>query len=182
MFGVIDTVLGKQSVFVKVKQDGAINEIIDTKAGKEAIDSSLIPDKTIGFEPETDGVYKIKSSVLVLYTNITVPSYAIFRPSTSSYIWRAPINVTDVTSASTLYDIPFSNGAIYIERNINLFLKRQDPHELNYLYNYDERPNAGPSSNSVSSSISSFLRKEGMPKLDLRYLLEGDIDISLDLC
>ena len=118
----------------------------------------------------------------MLYTNITVPSYAIFRPSTSSYIWRAPINVTDVTSASTLYDIPFSNGAIYIERNINLFLKRQDPHELNYLYNYDERPNAGPSSNAVSSSISSFLRKEGMPKLDLRYLLEGDIDISLDLC
>jgi len=92
------------------------------------------------------------------------------------------MNISDVTSASTLYNIPFSNGAIYLEKNVNLFLKRQDPRATNYLYNYDERPSEGSRGDSTSSSASTFLQKEGMPKLDLRYLLEGDIDITLDLC
>jgi hypothetical protein len=92
------------------------------------------------------------------------------------------MKTSEVTSASTLYNVPFSNGAIYIEKNVNLFLKRQDPQGINYLYNYDERPSLGDEESKVSSTLSAFLRKEGMPKLDLRYLLEGDIDITLDLC
>ena len=182
VFGTIDTVLGRQSIFVKVRQNDAIDEIINIKDGNVTIDTSLLPKSTIGFEPDNGGVYKIKSNVLVLYTNIAVPSYAIFRASTSSYIWRGTMNISDVTSASTLYNIPFSNGAIYLEKNVNLFLKRQDPRATNYLYNYDERPSEGSRGDSTSSSASTFLQKEGMPKLDLRYLLEGDIDITLDLC
>lgn len=182
VFGTIDTVLGRQNVFVKVNQDEAISEIIDKKEGKTVIDSSLLPEQNVWFKSEADGVYKLKSTVLALYTNVTVPSYSIFRPSTSSYVWRGTIKNTEVTSASTLYDVPFSNGAMYLEKNINLFLKRQDPRANNYLYNYDERPSKNSRGNSISSTLSAFLRKVGMPKLDLRYLLEGDIDITLDLC
>jgi hypothetical protein len=180
VFGSIDTAFGRQSLLVKIKQTDA--DSIKDESGKPIeIDPSLLPENTVLFEPDEGKVYKISSNVLVLYTDVVVPSYAIFRPSTSSYIWRGPIKVSDVSSASTLYNVPFSNGAIYIEKNINLFLKRQDPHSINYLYNYDERPTSGDV-NSVSTSLSNFLRIEGMPKLDLRYLLEGDMDITLDLC
>lgn len=182
VFGTVETVIGRQSVFVKVKQDEAINEIINKEEEKTIIDNNLLPQHTVGFKPEQDGVYKLKDTVMAFYTNISVPSYAVFRASTSSYVWRGTIKNTDVSSASTLFNIPFSNGAIYLEKNINLFLKRQDPHGSNYLYNYDERPVVGKINSSVSSSSSTFLRKEGMPKLDLRYLLEGDMNITLDLC
>jgi hypothetical protein len=180
VYGMIDTAFGRQSLLVKINQSDA-DKVIEDGSSPITIDSSLLPDSTVLFTPDESKVYKISGDVLVLYTDVLVPGYAIFRPSTSSYIWRGPIKVSDVSSASTLYNAPFSNGAIYIEKNINLFLKRQDPHSINYLYNYDERPST-KNQNSVSTSLSTFLRREGMPKLDLRYLLEGDIDITLDLC
>lgn len=182
VFGSIDTVIGRQNILVKIIQEEAISEVIDKNTAKVKIDKSLLPSGIMLFEPDANGVNKISEDVLVLYTNITVPNYAIFRGSTSSYVWRGVIKTTEVSSASTLYDVPFSNGAIYIEKNINLFLKRQDPHSVNYLYNYDERPTTVGNTTNISSTASAFLRKEGMPKLDLRYLLEGDIDITLDLC
>lgn len=180
VYGMIDTVFGRQSLLVKINQSDA-DKVIEEGSSPITIDSNLSPNSTVLFTPDESKVYKISGDVLVLYTDVLVPSYAIFRPSTSSYIWRGPIKVSDVSSASTLYNVPFSNGAIYIEKNINLFLKRQDPHSINYLYNYDERPST-KNQNSVSTSLSTFLRREGMPKLDLRYLLEGDINITLDLC
>ena len=180
VYGMIDTAFGRQSLLVKIDQSDA-DKVIEDGSSPITIDSGLLPDSTVLFTPDESKVYKISGDVLVLYTDVLVPGYAIFRPSTSSYIWRGPIKVSDVSSASTLYNAPFSNGAIYIEKNINLFLKRQDPHSINYLYNYDERPST-KNQNSVSTSLSTFLRREGMPKLDLRYLLEGDIDITLDLC
>ena len=182
VFGTIDTVIGRQIILVKTIKSETIDNIVDKKVKKTKIDKSLLPERTILFEPDYNGVYKISDDVLVLYTNITVPSYAVFLGTTSSYVWRGTMNTSDVEASSELHDAPFSNGAIYIEKNVNVFLKRQDPHSVNYLYNYDERPVTGSAGNTVSSSNSSFLKKEGMPKLDLRYLLEGDIDITLDLC
>ena len=179
-FGTIYTVFGKQSIFVKINSLDE-DKLKDNDSGPIIIDKGLLPENSPLFEADESKVYKLSSNVLVLYTNITVPSYAIFRPSTSSYVWRGPINISNVPSSSTLYNAPFSNGAIYIEKNINIFLKRQDPRATNYLYNYEERPTS-ENKNSISTSLSTFLRKEGMPKLDLRYLLEGDMDITLDLC
>ena len=183
VFGTIDTVIGRQSILVKIIQSEAISDVIDKNTGKVKVDKNLLPEESMLFKPNANGVYKISDDILVLYTSITVPNYAVYRGSTSSYVWRGPIKTSEVTSASTLYNVPFSNGAIYIEKNVNLFLKRQDPQGINYLYNYDERPSIGNGEKgNVSSTASAFLRKEGMPKLDLRYLLEGDIDITLDLC
>ena len=179
-FGTIDTAFDRQSILVKINESDADN-VKEEDSEPIAIDSSLLPENTVLFEPDSANVYKLSKNVLVLYTNISVPSYAVFSPSSSSYIWRGPIKVSEVSSASTLYNAPFSNGAIYLEKNINLFLKRQDPHSINYLYNYDERPSKIDPER-ISTSLSTFLRREGMPKLDLRYLLEGDIDITLDLC
>ena len=41
--------------------------------------------------------------------------------------WRNLIKPSDLDKNSELFDIPFSNGRLYIENNINFFLKRQDP-------------------------------------------------------
>lgn len=177
-YGVIDTVIGKQTLFVRVNSSAGIEDVSN---GPISIDNSFIPNELVGFIPDNGRIYRISDEILVLSCSKTIPTYAIFRPSTGSFVWRPTINVTDVTSASTLYDIPFSNGAIYIEKNLNIFLKRQDPRGENCLYNYTDRPKSGGDDASATSSCT-FLRKEGMPKLDIRYLLEGDDNISFDLC
>ena len=32
-----------------------------------------------------------------------------------------------MTNRNELYDLPFSNGRFYIEKNLNIYLRRQDP-------------------------------------------------------
>lgn len=64
---------------------------------------------------------------LVFWTNIQVPPYASFNVKTTEFIWRDTINNTEIERDSELYDIPFSNGRLYIFKNINFFLRRQDP-------------------------------------------------------
>ena len=60
-------------------------------------------------------------------TRDNVPIYAQYLPNSRKFIWRELLKLSELTSDDVLYDMPFSNGCLYIHQNVNFFLKRQDP-------------------------------------------------------
>lgn len=56
-----------------------------------------------------------------------VPLYANLLPETKKFVWKKLIPQSQLRSNNPLYDLTFSNGRLYIEKNINFFLRRQDP-------------------------------------------------------
>ena len=71
--------------------------------------------------------------------NLNIPSYAhILRDGTCRFIWRDIINNGMNPSDKTIEEYPFTNGAFYINKRVNLYLKRQDPYDLYGLYSDDD--------------------------------------------
>ena len=56
-----------------------------------------------------------------------VPFYAKLLPNKRKFTWRKLLNQSELKNVNPLYDTTFSNGRLYIEKNINFFLRRQDP-------------------------------------------------------
>jgi hypothetical protein len=70
--------------------------------------------------------------------NLNIPSYArILRDGTCRLIWRDVLNNGFNRSDDSVEEYPFTNGAFYINKRIDLYLRRQDPHSEWGLY--DER-------------------------------------------
>lgn len=65
----------------------------------------------------------------ILRKEVTIPDYALLtKDGTHRYIWRWLLqNGNDSYSTNEVY--PFTNGALYIHQNINVYVKRQDPNE-----------------------------------------------------
>lgn len=63
----------------------------------------------------------------IIVTDDYVPDYANYLEDSHVFVWRNTVPPSELTSESDLYNMPFSNGCFYIEQNIDLFLKRQDP-------------------------------------------------------
>ena len=61
------------------------------------------------------------------YANESVPLYAAFNKSTQEFVWKGLRAPSELNSGMELYDTPFANGRFYLERNINFYLRRQDP-------------------------------------------------------
>ena len=57
-----------------------------------------------------------------------IPLYAKFSMSKQKFIWRPLVAPSEMIQDDELYDTPFSNGRFYIEKNVNFFLRRQDPY------------------------------------------------------
>lgn len=71
--------------------------------------------------------------------NLDIPSYArILKDGTCRFIWRDIVNNGFNKSDDTLEEYPFTNGAFYVNKHIDLFLRRQDPHNLYKLYSEDD--------------------------------------------
>lgn len=51
-----------------------------------------------------------------------------FNDGTGKYVWRDFVLSSNIVRESDLYDSMFTNGAIYIHKDINFYLKRQDPY------------------------------------------------------
>lgn len=104
---------------------------------------------------------------MLIFLEETIPTYAIYSEIRGTFIWREPMKISDSLSGSNLYDAPFANGAIYLQNNINLFLKRQDPENKYGLARPEEK---------MVKSIGSLsgISVWGKPKTDLRYLLVTD--------
>ena len=77
--------------------------------------------------------------------NLDVPSYArVLKDGTCRFIWRDILNNGFNTSDKTLEEYPFTNGAFYINRRIDLYLRRQDPNDWYNLYAEDDIPGIEP--------------------------------------
>ena len=55
------------------------------------------------------------------------PTYANLCEGIRKFVWREILPPSQMMQDDELYDLPFTNGRFYIEKNINFFLKRQDP-------------------------------------------------------
>ena len=66
-----------------------------------------------------------------------IPDYAT-KVDHNTFLWRGIIKPGD--DYSTLTDYPFTNNAFYVNKEINFFLKRQDPFGYNGLYTGDIFP------------------------------------------
>jgi len=71
--------------------------------------------------------------------NLDVPSYAkILKDGTCRIIWRDILNNGFNTSDNTVEEYPFTNGAFYINKRIDIYVKRQDPYNIWGLYTLDD--------------------------------------------
>ena len=65
--------------------------------------------------------------------DINVPDYATFtKDGSCRFVWRNVIN-NGFDLKSSIENYPFFNGAFYVSKQINLFVKRQDPKEYTNL-------------------------------------------------
>lgn len=77
--------------------------------------------------------------VLFKIDNLNIPSYArILKDGTCRFIWRDILNNGFNTADDTLEEYPFTNGAFYINKRIDLYLRRQDPYGWYKLYSEDD--------------------------------------------
>ena len=71
--------------------------------------------------------------------NLEIPSYAhILRDGTCRFIWRNVVNNGMNTSDKSIEVYPFTNGAFYINKRVDLYVRRQDPLALYGLYSEDD--------------------------------------------
>jgi hypothetical protein len=83
-----------------------------------------------------DDIYNFK---LFKMDNLNAPSYArVLKDGTCRVIWRNIVNNGFNLSDKTIEEYPFTNGAFYINRRIDLYLRRQDPYDLYGLYSEDD--------------------------------------------
>ena len=88
---------------------------------KEKIDSD-------GLTGEAEGSGG-KSRYIISYLSENAPNYAEFIPTGQKLVWRGPKKMSELNSNSPLYNMPFTNGRLYIHKNVNFFVRRQDPQE-----------------------------------------------------
>lgn len=79
------------------------------------------------------------STYVLRVKNIDIPSYAT-EVAPNIYLWRDVLNVGHKDTVE-LKEYPFANGHFYINKEINFYLKRQDPFAHNNLYDLDKTPN-----------------------------------------
>lgn len=78
--------------------------------------------------------------LLLIKTNSNIPSYATsLNDGSQRYLWRDVQRVGNINNV-TLPEYPFTNGCFYVYKNLNFYLRRQDPHNYNNLY-YSNFPN-----------------------------------------
>lgn len=67
--------------------------------------------------------------------NLNVPSYArVLKDGTCRIIWRNLLNNGESLNKDIIEEYPFTNGAFYINKRIDLYTRRQDPQNRWALY------------------------------------------------
>ena len=84
-------------------------------------------------EEDMDVVDDYSQPKYTLYSqNIEIPDYA-YDLGDNNYIWREILNIGDI-NANDIEEYPFMNGNFYVNKDINFYLKRQDPYGYNGLW------------------------------------------------
>lgn len=110
-----------------------------------------------------------KSRYIISFLEENAPEYAEFLPTTQKLVWRGPKKMSDVSSESPIYNMPFTNGRLYVHKNIDVFVRRQDPNNDYKLF----KP-------SPENPLRRF-QIEGDAKLDFDYI-QTIIDSMVDAC
>lgn len=109
----------------------------------------------------------------IFWSQYSVPFYAKLCLESKEFCWRPILKTSELDKNNDLASLPFSNGCIYVQKNLNFFLKRQDPYGdygLSYpLYKYTQQIIANPMTKYVIY---------GSEKIDLSYF---DYIINNDL-
>jgi hypothetical protein len=67
--------------------------------------------------------------------NMNIPDYAtLLKDGTCRYIWRDVINNGIEGGDKNLEEFPFTNGAFYVNKRVDLYLRRQDPYAVYGMY------------------------------------------------
>ncbi len=67
--------------------------------------------------------------------NLDIPSYArILKDGTCRYVWRDVEQNGFSSTSSSVEEYPFTNGALYINKKIDIYVRRQDPYAEWGLY------------------------------------------------
>ena len=69
----------------------------------------------------------------IILTDGSVPSYASYIKEEQKFVWRDILSPSQVDSSNELSNMMFTNGRNYIQTNVHIFLKRQDPFGTNGL-------------------------------------------------
>ena len=92
--------------------------------------------------------------------NLDIPSYArVLKDGTCRVIWRNILNNGFNKSDDSVEEYPFTNGAFYINRKIDLYVRRQDPYNEFSLYNDSD----------IKGNITDFTKEDN-------YIKEADIE------
>jgi hypothetical protein len=71
--------------------------------------------------------------------NMNIPDYAtLLKDGTCRYIWRDVFNSGIEGGDTRLEEYPFTNGAFYINKKVDLYLRRQDPYGVYGMYADDD--------------------------------------------
>lgn len=68
-----------------------------------------------------------KQNYRIYWSPNNVPTYAVLVPNRHRFIWKTLVPQSQLNDTYDLYETPFSNGRLYLEKNVNFFLRRQDP-------------------------------------------------------
>ena len=104
------------SEIVKVEN----NTIVTVRFPKEV--SGLTINSFITTSDNIDG-----REYIAFWSPDNVPTYAKLSIGERKFVWKRLLPQSELMSDNILYDTPFTNGRLYIEQNINFFLRRQDP-------------------------------------------------------
>lgn len=98
----------------------------------------------------------------IFLKNRSIPDHAYYcADGMGKYIWRDMIKDTELLQTSDIYDRTYGNGAVYINTNINFYLRRQDPKGLYGVTYMDSK------SGNVSNFIINGVNME-LPDIDYK--------------
>ena len=108
--------------------------------GHEKFLNDLLPTAISDKEdPHYNSDFDVANFKLFKMDNLNIPSYArILKDGTCRLIWRNILNNGFNLSDKTVEEYPFTNGAFYINRRVDLYLRRQDPYAFYGLYSEDD--------------------------------------------
>jgi hypothetical protein len=133
-----------------VSGDSDTNRVFTCKIydedGNEVLFNDLYSSYNIDVDdPEYDASKDISNFKLFKIDNLGIPSYArILKDGTCRFIWRNILNNGFNLSDDTVEEYPFTNGAFYVNKRVELYLRRQDPNDWYNLYAEDDIPGIEP--------------------------------------
>lgn len=114
------------------------------------------------YDEKTDALSDIDTSDILDYKvfkldNLDVPSYArVLKDGTCRVIWRNLLNNGFNKSDDTIEEYPFTNNAFYINRKIDIYVRRQDPQGIYGLYD----------SSDIKGEVTDYTREDNYAKED----------------